>query len=370
MSDITKMVRDSIRKELGKGGSGTVDPAPAAPTAATTEEPKRSALVAARKITAAAGQVMASKLLGVKIVSDFPVTILNLEELPESMLRLVPKRDPEYVMPTQSAIAILRAWENNEKVLASGPKGAGKSSLFKELAAITNRPFIRINMTRDSESAQMLGMQQLVATQGGTETKWSDGPITEGVRYGAVVNVDEWDVTPPEIMFALQHLLEKGGYLYLKECPGTSEDRTVMPHVNFRLCLSGNTLGQGDETGEYAGTEVQNTATLDRITTTVIMDYLNPAHEIKIITNRVPEVSVLCAELMVKTANLVRAAVKNGDMVLTISPRTLISWAEKAYQFGSVAEAFKFAFLNKLRAEDQRLALECFQKAFGEKDPK
>jgi cobaltochelatase CobS len=353
--NVDDLVKSAIMAEMAK--STTAAPAPA-PLATAVPAP----LVEATAPTLGTNQVWSGKLLGIrKSKDDFPVTMLVQSEIPTEVRSFIPDVDPAYVIQKDQAKAILRAWEMGDKTLVVGPRGSGKSSLIKHLCALTGRPFIRINMTEDAESSNMLGM---LAIEGGA-TVWKDGAITEAVRFGAVCLVDEWDVTPPGIMFALQNLLEDGGYLYLKEKPGTSVDRTLHPHANFRLVMAGNTLGQGDETGDYAGTAVQNSATLDRFGTTVHIGYLSAEHEIAILTGKVKGLSPDACAKMVKVAQLVRDANQNGDMTLTMSPRTLLSWGKKAAMCGSLSEALEFAFINKLRSQDQRMVKEFVTKVFG-----
>jgi cobaltochelatase CobS len=175
--------------------------------------------------------------------------------------------------------------------------------------------------------------------------------------------VDEWELMPAEIAMGMQNLLEDGGYLYLKEKPGTSEDRTVQPHNNFRLVFAGNTVGQGDTTGAFSGVGVQNTATIDRFTNTIRLGYLNSKHEINIITSK-SNVSEKIASDMVKLATLVRTAYEQGKLGLTMSPRTLINWARKQQRY-DVSYALQVSFLEKLTPDDAKSVQELYTKVFG-----
>jgi len=161
----------------------------------------------------------------------------------------------------------------------------------------------------------------------------------------------------------MQNLLEDGGYLYLKEKPGTSEERTVEPHDNFRLVFAGNTVGQGDVTGAFSGVGVQNTATIDRFTNTIRLGYLNPKHEVSIITSK-SNVPAKLAGDMVKLATLVRTAYEQGKLGLTMSPRTLINWARKQQRY-DVSYALQVSFMEKLTPDDAKSVQELYTKVFG-----
>jgi hypothetical protein len=165
------------------------------------------------------------------------------------------------------------------------------------------------------------------------------------------------------LKFNMQNLLEDGGYLYLKEKPGTSADRTMIPDSNFRLVFAGNTVGQGDTTGSFSGVGVQNTATIDRFTNTVRLSYLDMKHEIAIITSKTNVTSAVAAK-MVKVAGLVRSAYDSGKVGLTMSPRTLINWARKQTRY-TPEYALQVAFLEKLNIDDSKTVREFYTKVFG-----
>ena len=293
---------------------------------------------------------------------DFPVSIFDSYDWDERIASFIPKVDTNYVLDTELAANILRAWEMDEKVLCFGPTGAGKSSLIEQLCAITKRPFIRINCTGDMDSSMIFG--QLTAKDGSTH--WVDGAVTEAVRYGAVFAWDEWDVTPPEISMGLQWLLEDEGKLFLKEMPGSTKDKQVIPHQHFKLVAIGNTQGQGDETGAHAGTNVQNSATLDRFGTAVYVDYLKPEVEQKMIQNKWGHtITAKGTKELVKLANLIRQGYQAGQFNLTISPRSLFSICKKLSYGSTLRKAYQVVYLNKLNETQRKVADELFVKIYG-----
>lgn len=286
---------------------------------------------------------------------DFAVPTYKVDE---GMTVFIPAVDDKYIVQQQEAAELVAAIIDGDKVLMSGPTGSGKSSLVKFVCAKMGLPFIRVNMSADVESSQLFGT--LTLKDGATV--FEDGPITEAVRKGAVLLIDEWELMPPEISMGLQNLLEDGGFLYLKEMPGKSEDKMLHPHPNFRIVCAGNTLGQGDDSGGFSGTFVQNTATLDRFTCTIHVSYLSRDHEVNILKEY--GVAVSKAKSMIKLATLVRDAYKQQQINLTMSPRTLINWAKKSERY-DVEYALSVAFLSKLREHDKALVKEFFAKVYG-----
>jgi len=310
------------------------------------------------------GQVMFNKLLRFKTNVDFPVTVFKPTDWDESVREFIPSVDNDYVVIKDHAEAILRAWEMGDKVLIHGPTGAGKSSLVKQLCAITGRPFIRTNCTGDMDSSMIFG--QLTAKDGSTH--WVDGTVTEAVRQGAVWAWDEWDVTPPEIAMGLQWLLEDEGKLFLKEMPGSSKDKFIEPHSQFRLVAIGNTQGQGDDTGNHAGTTVQNTATLDRFGTCIRIGYLSESVEVKMLLKKFGTVITQpVAEALVKLGNLIRQGYTSNQLSLTMSPRALLNICKKVSFGCSIAEGFELVYTNKLGETHQKVAKELYRKIYGSK---
>lgn len=344
------MVAEALAKELGKENT------PAAPEVAAEVPVKKEPLVLK------SGYKAAYDVLNLKkhAVEDFAVRVFDPTEIPTELRSMVPDVDPDYSADMNAAMMVLAAWENNERTMIYGLPGTGKSSLIKHLCALTNRPFIRVNFAEDIESSALLGG---MVVEGGA-TVYKLGALAEAVKFGAVFLADEWDTASPGVVMAAQWLLEDGGKLFLRDMPGTNEDRTLTPHENFRFVATGNTNGQGDDSGSFAGTTVQNSATLDRFTTAFKMDYLPAAQEADMIVRRTG-IDKATAGRMVKVAGLVRGAVGSGQLSLTMSPRTLISWGRKYKMFGE--KAIDVAFVNKLRSTDAKVVRDFVNKVFGYK---
>ena len=370
MTEPTKvedMVKDALRAalELRKVVAAMAMPSEPTTTYETVERTPATKAAVIAPIIVREGQKAFSDVIGNTTISsneDFGVSVFHDYKWDERIESFIPEVDVNYVIDEGLASNILMAWELNEKVLCFGPTGAGKSSLIEQLCARTRRPFVRVNCTGDMDSSMIFG--QLTAKDGSTH--WVDGAVTEAVRYGAVFAWDEWDVTPPEISMGLQWLLEDNGKLFLKEMPGSTKDRQLTPHEHFRIVAIGNTQGQGDETGAHAGTNVQNSATLDRFGTAIYVDYLKPAVEEAMILAKYPSVMTkAAAKELIKLANLIRTGYKAGQFNLTMSPRTLLSICKKVGAGRGLRAAFSVVYLNKLNDTQKKVANELFTKVYG-----
>lgn len=292
---------------------------------------------------------------------DLFLTKLDINQIPEEIRDLIPTLNESYVPDREALTAVVNAIEGNEPLLITGPTGCGKSEMLAYVCAHANRPFIRVNMSEDIDSSMVFG--QIGAANGATY--WDNGPAAEAAIYGALLNIDEYDAAPAGIAMGFQWMLEHAGKMYLKEKPGTSKDKTITLHKNFRVAFTGNTLGQGDDTGHFAGTQVQNTAMLDRIRCTIQMDYMEPELELKMLRGVYPQVNQEVQKLMIQVANNVRGAYKKMEVGLTISPRTLLNWNAKLIQYGKPEVALTYAFLNKLRASDRKVVTKLYERTFS-----
>lgn len=356
-TEVEKYLMEEIMKSLGETEESEAKKAP--------KEPEIE--LKPVEIKKKAGQKMFSEVFGFtpKSRPDFPVTVFKPEDWDEKIQIFVPaKDDPElegYEPQKEAVEQLVSGIEAGDRISISGPTGSGKSSMVKYVCQQLVRPFVRLNMNGDIESSALFG--QLVVESGATV--WKHGPATEGIMYGAVVTIDEWTVMPPEITMNFQNPLERGGFLFLKEKPGASKEKVIIPHKETRYVFCDNTTGQGDDTGAFAGTNVQNTATLDRFEMAIHLDYLGVDHELAVIMSRVPALDKMLAKKMIQYAGQIRSAYDKTEMGLTMSPRTLINWGRKVLQYGSCKTALTYCFLNKLRDSDKKVASELYTKVFG-----
>ena len=308
------------------------------------------------------GQVWASTLfpkLGYLTEDDFGVNVFKNTDFNEAVAVFIPKINPVYKLRKEQVTNILKGWELGDKTLMYGPTGSGKSSIIEQLCAYTGRPFIRVNCSGDMDSSMIFGQQ--VVEDGATV--WKDGVVTEAVKHGAVFAWDEWDVTPSEISMGLQWLLEDEGKLFLKEMPGTATEKFITPDPRFLIVAIGNTQGQGDHTGLHSGTNVQNSATVDRFETVVKVDYMEPEDEIAMLSLKYPVVKA--KEKLVKLANLVRQGFKEKQIALTMSPRSTLGICKKVSFGYTLQQSIQLVYLNKLVESDQKVVEALMTKIYG-----
>lgn len=259
------------------------------------------------------------------IINDFEGEVFEPEDFDEKIRGFIPKTKPMYFMDQQVTESLWLAHALHNSVFLTGESGVGKSSVVQEFCARIGQPFIRFNGRGDLESSALFGQP----TVDGDGLRWVDGPLTEGVKYGAMVLLDEVSAITPEIMMGLQWLGEKDGKLLLSDMPGTAEERQVEPDPRFRLAMADNTKGQGDSTASFSGTNIMNTATLNRIGTVIEMTWLPADIEALVLNKMYPELTTAITAKLVGFANMVRSAKAKGQVSLPFSLRTLESWLSK-----------------------------------------
>lgn len=305
------------------------------------------------------GMILLSKLVpnwkSTKGVSDLKVRLFNLSDYTEEQQAHIPEIDPFY-RPNLKALAQLAyAVEHTDMpILLTGMASVGKTSLMKYFSAITNRPFYRINFNGSMDSSSILGTNSASA---GTVT-WHDGFFTEAIQIpNAIVGLDEWTVCPPEIIMALQAVLERNGKLMLPDKPGNAEDKIIRPAEGVRFVLADNTRGNGDTTGKFVGTQPQNTATLDRIGTFIQVDFLNHNDEVDMLMASFPEATKKLVDSMVKVANLCRTSYAQGNLSTQLSSRVLYSWLNHSMNLRDYQQAIEIAYVNRFDSDAEKEAV-------------
>jgi cobaltochelatase CobS len=298
-----------------------------------------------------------------KTALNVPVRVFKPEDWPEHLRKFIPETDEHYVFDPEATLAVVVGMMHGDRILLHGPKGSGKTTLPQQICARINMPYIRVNCKEDMESAALFGSVKYDPINGMT---WVDGPIPELAKHGGLVCIDEVSRSPAGINASLMAILERNGKVYLADKPGSSDEKFINPHQWFRLVCTDNTELQGDTTGKYVGTNVQDEALIDRFNTTYRLGYLSPAHEVAIITGKVKDVDNFTAQKMVQLAGLIRNSYDSGNVGFTMSPRGLIEWGEKIAFWQSEKIAFKLAFFNKLTATDQSVVAEFYHTVFSE----
>lgn len=282
----------------------------------------------------------------------------------------VPSWDEDFQLDDDLLEAVAISAADDLPALIVGPAGCGKTSLVRALAAIVNAPCRRLNMKNDMRSSHILGEKvvDIDLASGAQVVLWRDSVLPEAMRRGHWLLVDEIDACPAGILMALQSVLEPGHPLCLAENHG----EIVPVHPEFRIFATANTLGHGDESGLYAGTQVLNEATLDRFTITVQQHYLSADREIEVLAAKTA-LPIDVAKQLVEIAGLVRGGATANECACTFSTRRLIAWGQLAVRLGrskrpdsdALGRAFKLAVSNKLNDGDSAYVSGVVQRVLG-----
>jgi len=276
----------------------------------------------------------------------------------------IPEIDKAYQFDNDTTQAILSGFAFNRRVLIQGYHGTGKSSHIEQVAAKLNWPLVRINLDGHVSRIDLIGRDAIVLKGGKQVTEFKEGIIPWAMENGIALVFDEYDAGRPDVMFVLQRILEMDGKLVL-----TEQNKVISPHPAFRIFATANTVGLGDASGLYHGTNPINQGQMDRWNIVARLDYLAAKKEEEIVLAKVPSFNNTKGKKAVKSmvvlANLIREAFKNGDISVTISPRTIITWAENVDIFGDIEKSFRLAFLNKCDDSEKPVIAELYQRTFG-----
>ena len=270
-----------------------------------------------------------------------------------------PQVDPAYSFDPEVTLAILAGFMHNRRVLVQGAHGTGKSTHIEQVAARLNWPAVRVNLDGHITRSDLVGRDAIVVRDGAQVTEFVEGMLPWALQNPVALIFDEFDAGRPDVMFVIQRVLEKDGRLTLLD-----QNRVITPHPSFRLFATANTVGLGNLTGLYHGTQLLNQAQIDRFNVVATLNYLAPEKEAEIVLAQVPDADRSVVDKMIAVAELTRDGFAAGDLSTVMSPRTVISWAENVAIFGDVSTALRLAFLNKCDEAEQPLVAEYFQRAF------
>lgn len=315
-------------------------------------------------INLAPNQKMFSEVFSMKPandIPDFPVTIFSENDWHESIRARIPKPNPNYVFDKKALTYFMFALYTGGPILLYGPTGTGKTSLTKEVCALTNRPFLRVGCHRQMEASEFHGTTQVVNDNGVPITKHNHTDTTLAATYGGMLVVDEAFRSP--ILMAIQSLLETPPTLQLQDCQGMQSN--LSPDIDrFNIVLTDNTNGTGDSNGSYIA-EAQDLSTLTRVRTAVFIDYQSVTQETKMVLKSYPNITPADATNMAKTAKLVRDAFVKGTIMQVVDVRALLAWAHNFSIMGNMALAFNMSFGFKLSKEDTQIVNNCYRQVFG-----
>ncbi len=280
----------------------------------------------------------------------------------------VPDRDSTYRFDRDTTLAILAGFAHNRRVMVQGYHGTGKSTHIEQVAARLNWPCVRINLDSHISRIDLIGKDAIKLVDGMQVTEFQEGILPWALRNPVAIVFDEYDAGRPDVMFVIQRVLEVDGKLTLLD-----QNKVIHPNPYFRLFATANTVGLGDTTGLYHGTQQINQGQMDRWNLVVTLNYLEHDAEADIILAKNPtydtEEGRKTISRMVTVADLSRAAFMNGDLSTVMSPRTVLSWAENTRIFGDVGFAFRVTFLNKCDELERQTVAEFYQRCFDAELP-
>ncbi len=276
----------------------------------------------------------------------------------------VPEIDEAYRFDPQTTLAILAGFAFNRRVMVQGYHGTGKSTHIEQVAARLNWPLVRINLDSHVSRIDLVGKDAIVLKDGKQVTEFREGMLPWALQRPVAICFDEYDAGRPDVMFVIQRVLEASGKLTLLD-----QNRVITANPFFRLFSTTNTIGLGDTSGLYHGTQQINQAQMDRWSIVTTLNYLDHDVEADIVLAKAPSYNSAEGKrqimAMVRVADMTRNAFINGDISTVMSPRTVITWAQNAEIFGDVGLAFRMTFLNKCDELERPTVAEFYQRAFG-----
>ncbi len=276
----------------------------------------------------------------------------------------VPNIDEAYRFDRDTTLAILAGFAHNRRVMIQGYHGTGKSTHIEQVAARLNWPCIRVNLDSHISRIDLIGKDAIVLQDGKQITEFREGLLPWALQHPVALVFDEYDAGRPDVMFVIQRLLEVEGKLTLLD-----QNRVIRPHEAFRLFSTANTVGLGDTTGLYHGTQQINQGQMDRWNIVATLNYLPHDEEVAIVLAKTPAYDTgegrKTIAAMVALAELTRSGFINGDLSTVMSPRTVITWAENAEIFKDIGYAFRVTFVNKCDEVERSVVAEYYQRCFG-----
>ena len=277
----------------------------------------------------------------------------------------VPTIDQDYKFDRDTTLAILSGFAFNKRVLIQGYHGTGKSTHIEQIAARLNWPCIRVNLDSHVSRIDLIGKDAIVLKEGKQITQFNEGILPWSIQNPVALVFDEYDAGRPDVMFVIQRVLEAEGSFTLLD-----KNKVIKQNKFFRLFATSNTVGLGDTSGLYHGTQQINQGQMDRWHILSTLNYLDKSHELNVVLGKVPELKNTKDKAMVKSmiqlADLTRQGFINEDISNLMSPRTVITWAQNYIIFNDIKHSFRLTFLNKCDESERPIVAEYFQRCFGE----
>tara|TARA_B110000003_G_scaffold275330_1_gene317635 strand:+ start:619 stop:1593 length:975 start_codon:yes stop_codon:yes gene_type:complete len=280
----------------------------------------------------------------------------------------VPEIDKNYKFDRDTTLAILSGFAFNKRVLVQGYHGTGKSTHIEQVAARLNWPCVRVNLDSHISRIDLIGKDAIILKDGKQITEFKEGILPWSIQNSVALVFDEYDAGRPDVMFVIQRVLEADGNFTLLD-----KNKVIKQNKYFRLFATSNTVGLGDTTGLYHGTQQINQAAMDRWNIVTSLNYLSLEKEMEIILAKNKNLNNSKGKEkvsnMIKVASLTRKGFITGDISTVMSPRTVLHWAENTEIFKDTGYAFRVTFLNKCDEIEKNIIAEYYQRCFGEELP-
>ena len=280
----------------------------------------------------------------------------------------VPDLDKNYKFDRDTTLAILSGFSFNKRVLIQGYHGTGKSTHIEQVAARLNWPCVRVNLDSHVSRIDLIGKDAIVIKDGKQITEFKEGVLPWSIQNPVALVFDEYDAGRPDVMFVINRVLESEGTFTLLD-----KNKVIKQNSNFRLFATTNTIGLGDTTGLYHGTQQINQGQMDRWNIVTTLNYLDFDKELEIVLAKNKNMNNTKGKEkisnMIKVASLTRKGFIAGDISTVMSPRTIIHWAENSEIFKDTGYAFRLTFLNKCDDLEKNIIAEYYQRCFGEDLP-
>ena len=277
----------------------------------------------------------------------------------------VPEVDEDYLFNHETTIAILAGFAHDRRVMVQGYHGTGKSTHIEQIAARLNWPCIRINLDSHVSRIDLIGKDMITLKDGQQVTEFREGLLPWAIQNPVALVFDEYDAGRPDVMFVIQRVLEISGKLTLLD-----QNKIITPHKFFRLFATTNTVGLGDTSGLYHGTQQINQGQMDRWSIVSALNYLPHEDELNIVSAKAKSFNNKDGKetisKMIRVADLTRNSFINGDISTVMSPRTVLTWAQNTEILSDVGLSFKLTFLNKCDELERQTIAEFYQRCFGE----
>ena len=280
----------------------------------------------------------------------------------------VPEVDSNYKFDRATTLAIITGFAHHKRVLIQGYHGTGKSTHIEQVAARINWPCVRVNLDSHISRIDLIGKDAIVIKNNKQVTEFKEGILPWSIQNPVALVFDEYDAGRPEVMFIIQRVLEKEGNFTLLD-----QNKILKQNLFFRMFATTNTIGLGDTTGLYQGTQQINQGQMDRWNIVATLNYLKFDKELEIILAKSKSFNTKegkeIVSNMIKVADLTRKGFVNGDISTVMSPRTVLFWAENSEIFKDIGYAFRVTFLNKCDDLEKTIIAEYYQRCFGDDLP-